>query len=30
VLSNVGSDPYNFVKYENYGAVYAVAVSYSF
>ena len=30
VLSNVGTDPYNFVKYENYGAVYAVAVSYSF
>ena len=30
VLSNTGSDPYNFVKYENYGATYAVAVSYSF
>ena len=30
ILSNTGSDPYNFVKYENYGAVYAVAVSYTF
>jgi iron complex outermembrane receptor protein len=30
VLSNIDSDPYDFVKYENYGAVYAVAVSYSF
>ncbi|HET9475635.1 MAG TPA: TonB-dependent receptor [Steroidobacteraceae bacterium] len=30
VLSNVGSDPYNFVKYENYGATYALAVSYTF
>jgi iron complex outermembrane receptor protein len=30
VLSNIGSDPYDFVKYENYGATYAVAVSYSF
>ena len=30
VLSNVGTDPYNFVLYENYGAVYAVAVNYSF
>ena len=30
VLSNTGDDPYNLIKYENYGAVYAVAVSYSF
>ena len=30
VLRNVGSDPYDFVMYENYGAVYAVAVNYSF
>jgi len=30
VLSNLGSDPYDFVKYENYGATYAVSVSYSF
>jgi iron complex outermembrane receptor protein len=29
-LSNIGTDPYNFVKYEEYGAVYAFAVSYSF
>jgi len=30
VLTNVGNEPYNFVLYENYGAVYAVAVNYSF
>jgi iron complex outermembrane receptor protein len=30
VLSNIDSDPYDFVKYENYGAVYAIAVNYSF
>jgi iron complex outermembrane receptor protein len=30
VLRNVGTEPYNFVLYENYGAVYAVAVNYSF
>jgi iron complex outermembrane receptor protein len=30
LLSNTGDDPYNLVKYENYGAVYALALSYSF
>jgi iron complex outermembrane receptor protein len=30
VLTNVGNDPYDFVLYENYGAVYAIAVNYSF
>jgi len=30
VLSNTGDDPYNVIKYENYGAVYALALSYSF
>ena len=30
VLRTVGSDPYDFVLYENYGAVYAIAVNYSF
>jgi len=30
LLSNTGDDPYNLIKYENYGAVYALAVSYSF
>jgi len=30
LLSNAGDTPYNLVKYENYGAVYALAVSYSF
>jgi iron complex outermembrane receptor protein len=30
VLSNVDDDPYNVIKHQNYGAVYAVAVSYSF
>ncbi len=29
-LTNIGADEYNFVKYENYGAVYAVAVNYTF
>ena len=29
-LSNVEDDPYNVLKYENYGAVYALAVSYVF
>ncbi len=29
-LSNVGDTPYNVIKYQNYGAVYALAVSYSF
>jgi iron complex outermembrane receptor protein len=30
VLSNMEVDPYHLVKYENYGAVYAFALSYSF
>ena len=30
VLNNTGDDPYNVIKYENYGAVYALALSYSF
>jgi iron complex outermembrane receptor protein len=30
VLSNVGTDPYNLIKYQKYGAVYALALSYSF
>jgi iron complex outermembrane receptor protein len=30
VLSNTGDDPYNLIKYEKYGAVYALALSYSF
>jgi len=30
LLSNAGDTPYNLVKYENYGAVYALALSYSF
>jgi iron complex outermembrane recepter protein len=30
VLSNTGDDPYNLIKYEEYGATYALAVSYSF
>jgi iron complex outermembrane recepter protein len=30
LLSNVGVDPYHLIKYEKYGAVYAVAVSYTF
>lgn len=29
-LSNVGDTPYNVIKYQNYGAVYALAVSYTF
>jgi iron complex outermembrane receptor protein len=29
-LRNIGADEYNFVKYEEYGAVYAVAVNYTF
>lgn len=29
-LSNIGSPEYNFVKYEEYGAVYAVSVNYTF
>jgi iron complex outermembrane receptor protein len=30
VLNNVGKTPYDLIKYQNYGAVYAVAVSYVF
>jgi iron complex outermembrane receptor protein len=30
VLTNTGDDPYNVIKYENYGAVYALAVNYVF
>jgi iron complex outermembrane receptor protein len=30
LLTNVGVDPYHLIKYEEYGAVYALAVSYSF
>jgi iron complex outermembrane receptor protein len=30
LLSNVGVDPYHLIKYEKYGAVYALALSYSF
>ena len=30
VLSNVDTDPYNLIKYQKYGAVYALAVSYRF
>jgi iron complex outermembrane receptor protein len=30
VLTNTGDDPYNIIKYENYGATYALALSYSF
>ena len=30
VLNNVDTDPYNLIKYQKYGAVYAVAVSYMF
>jgi len=30
LLSNVDIDPYHLIKYEEYGAVYALAVSYSF
>ena len=30
LLSNVGVDPYHLIKYEEYGAVYAFAVSYTF
>jgi iron complex outermembrane receptor protein len=30
VLSNTGDDPYNLIKYEKYGAVYALALGYSF
>ena len=29
-LSNIGSEEYNFVKYENYGAVYSMGVNYTF
>jgi len=29
-LRNVGSEEYDFVLYENYGATYAVAVNYTF
>ena len=29
-LSNIDSDPYHLIKYQKYGAVYAVAVSYTF
>jgi len=30
VLSNVGTDPYNLIKYQKYGAVYAFSLSYTF
>jgi iron complex outermembrane receptor protein len=30
LLSNIDEDPYHLTKYEEYGAVYALAVSYSF
>ena len=30
VLNNIDSDPYHLIKYQKYGAVYAVAVSYTF
>jgi hypothetical protein len=30
VLNNLGTTPYNLIKYQKYGAVYALAVSYSF
>jgi iron complex outermembrane receptor protein len=30
LLSNVEVDPYHLIKYENYGATYALALSYSF
>jgi iron complex outermembrane receptor protein len=30
VLNNVGDTPYNLIKYQEYGAVYALAVSYVF
>ena len=30
VLNIIGSTPYNLIKYQEYGAVYAVAVSYTF
>jgi hypothetical protein len=29
-LRNIGAEEYNFVKYETYGAVYALAVNYTF
>jgi iron complex outermembrane receptor protein len=29
-LTNIGADEYNFVKYENYGAVYSIGVNYTF
>jgi len=30
VLNNIDSEPYHLIKYQKYGAVYAVAVSYTF
>jgi iron complex outermembrane receptor protein len=30
VLNNIGTTPYNLIKYQKYGAVYALAVSYVF
>ena len=30
MLSNVDTPPYNLIKYQKYGAVYALALSYSF
>lgn len=30
ILNNVGDSPYNLIKYQNYGATYALAVNYSF
>ena len=29
-LRNIGAEEYNFVKYENYGAVYSIGVNYTF
>ena len=30
VLNNIDTTPYNLIKYQKFGAVYAMAVSYSF
>ena len=30
VLNNIGTTPYNLIKYQKYGAVYALALSYVF
>jgi iron complex outermembrane receptor protein len=29
-LRSIGAEEYNFVKYENYGAVYSIGVNYTF